>query len=137
MPKRVAEAPQPDFGDRPALDEGAWEPENVGSCQITGAPLDFVFDQLEAVGLETSDFEHLERLSSPKVRRRLGNFSVSFPHNVVENVVTYLKAWADLLEEELPPSELKLSAPMKAKAATPSRPKDGTRRRSLPASSLV
>lgn len=24
--------PQPDYGDCPALDEGAWEPENVGAC---------------------------------------------------------------------------------------------------------
>src|SRR5690349_12351861 len=29
--------PRPDFGDRPALDEGAWEPEDVGACRATGA----------------------------------------------------------------------------------------------------
>lgn len=94
-------SPDFDFGDRPALDEGAWEPENVGACQVTGAPLDEVLDQMYALGLTPDDVGHLERLSSPDVRRRLGKSTVHFPHARRENVVAYLLAWADLLEERL------------------------------------
>ena len=93
--------PDFDFGDRPALDEGAWEPENVGACQVTGAPLDEVLDQMYALGLTAADVGHLERLSSPDVRRRMGNNTVHFQHARRENVVAYLSAWADLLDEQL------------------------------------
>ena len=66
--------PDFDVGDRPALDEGAWEPENVGACQVTGAPLDEVLNQMYAIGLTVEDVGHLERLSSPDVRRRMVSF---------------------------------------------------------------
>ena len=93
--------PEFDYGDRPALDEGAWEPENVGACQVTGRPLDDVLDQMYALGLQPADVGHLERLSDPVVRRRLGNNTGYFPHHRRENVVAYLEAWANVLEDEL------------------------------------
>lgn len=98
--------PQFDFGDRPALDEGAWEPEDLGACQVTGAPLDEVLGQMYQLGLSPDDVGHLERLSDPEVRRRLGNSTQDFPHHRKENVVAYLHAWADLLEERLDTAEL-------------------------------
>ncbi|MEM9731422.1 MAG: hypothetical protein AAF997_22805 [Myxococcota bacterium] len=93
--------PSFDYGDRPALDEGAWEPEDVGACQVTGAPLDDVFRSLYRLGLSREDVGYLERLSDPAVRRRLGKSTVRFAHHDRRNVVTYLEAWADLLEEDL------------------------------------
>jgi len=93
--------PEFDFGDRPALDEGAWEPENVGACQVTGTPLDEVLGQMYALGLTPSDVVHLERLSGREVRQRLGTSTIRFEHHRRENVVAYLEAWADLLEEQL------------------------------------
>lgn len=90
-----------DYGDRPALDEGAWEPENVGACHVTGAPLDQILQDMYALGLDPADVGHLERLSDPVVRRRLGNNTDYFPHHHRENVVAYLDAWADVLEEKL------------------------------------
>ena len=93
--------PEFDYGDRPPLDEGAWEPENVGTCQVTGTPLDDVLGEMYALGLEPDDVGHLERLSDPAVRRRLGNHTGYFPHHLRENVVAYLEAWADLLEDQL------------------------------------
>lgn len=96
--------PEFDFGDRPSLDEGAWEPENVGACTVTGAPLDAVLDQMYALGLTAEDVGNLERLSDRDVRRRLGTHKEDFPHYGRENVVAYLQAWADLLEEQLEPA---------------------------------
>jgi hypothetical protein len=95
--------PSFDYGDRPALDEGAWEPEDVGACLVTGAPLDVILDQMAELGLSAVDVGHLERLSNPEVRRRLGNNTEYFPHHRRENVVAYLEAWADLLAEHLAP----------------------------------
>lgn len=97
--------PRPDYGDRPALDEGAWEPENIGSCGVTGTPLDAIFGELEAMGLTAADVQHLERLSDPKIRKRLGTHGSEFPHHVRENAIAYLRAWADLLEDELAETE--------------------------------
>jgi hypothetical protein len=93
--------PQRDHLDGPALDEGAWEPENVGACQATGAPLDAVLRQMYQLGLSPEDVGHLERLSDPEVRRRLGTGTRHFPHHQRENVIAYLQAWAALLEEQL------------------------------------
>jgi hypothetical protein len=93
--------PDFDYGDRPALDEGAWEPENIGACQVSGAPLDDILKQMYALGLDASDVGHLERLSDPEVRRRLGKNTSYFAHHQRENVVAYLEAWADLLEQRV------------------------------------
>jgi hypothetical protein len=93
--------PELDFRDRPAVDEGAWEPQDVGACQVTGAPLDEVLKRMYSLGLSPDDVEHLERLSDPQVRRRLGNNTGYFPHHQRDNVIAYLRAWADLLEERL------------------------------------
>lgn len=90
-----------DWGDRPALDEGAWEPPDVGACGATGITLDVVFEQMLAAGLDREDVRHLERLSDPIVLRRLGKNTTGLAHNVRDNVVAYLRAWADILEEEL------------------------------------
>jgi hypothetical protein len=54
-----------------------------------------------ALGLTVEDVGHLERLSSPDVRRRMGNDTVHFQHAHRENVVAYLSAWSDLLDEQL------------------------------------
>lgn len=92
---------RPDYGDRPALDEGAWEPENVGTCPATGLSLDDVLSDLLALGLDQDDIAHLERLDDPRVRRELGQHLVDYPHYVRQNVVDYLEAWARLLERDL------------------------------------
>ena len=88
-----------EMGDRPAPDEGAWEPEDVGACSVTGKPMDEVLAQIHQMGLSAADIANLERLSDPEVRRRLGNNTDDFSHYIRENVVRYLHAWADLLEE--------------------------------------
>ena len=95
----------PDYGDRPALDEGCFEPPEVERCSVSGAPLDEVFAAMFELGLTRLDIAHLERLSDPAIRRHLGTSRVDFAHNQRMNVVAYLHAWADLLELELAATE--------------------------------
>lgn len=101
----AGQTPWFDYGDRPALDEGAWEPENPGACPVSGTGLDELLAQMYALGLRPEDIEQLERLSDPEVRRRLGTGKEHFAHYERQNLVAYLLAWAELLEERLPVEE--------------------------------
>lgn len=95
---------------RPTLDQGspaidgALEPEDIDVCNVTGQTMPQILATLFAWGLEPTDVEALERLSDSAVRRRLGTNTIDFPHGERQNVIAYLRAWADLLEEKLPPS---------------------------------
>lgn len=91
----------PDYGGRPALDEGAWEPEDLGICPVAELRMSQIFAELSAWGLDAADVSALERLDDPVVRRRLGTHTVDFLHSDRRNVVAYLKAWASVLEEQL------------------------------------
>ena len=100
-PAAAHESAHLDYGDRPALDEGAWEPEDLMACPVAERSMSAIFAELLAVGLEPADIGALERLDDPAVRRRLGTSTSHFLHSDRKNVVAYLRAWAALLEEEL------------------------------------
>lgn len=103
--ERIVITELPDYGDRPALDEGCYEPEPREHCTATGLPLDSVFAAMFELGLTREDVIHLERLSDPVIRRRLGTNKVKYAFSERANVTQYLNAWADLLEEQLDPAE--------------------------------
>jgi len=90
-----------EYGDRPALDEGAWEPEDLLACPVAERSMSAIFAELLAVGLEPADIGALERLDDPAVRRRLGTSTSHYLHSDRNNVVAYLRAWAAILEETL------------------------------------
>jgi hypothetical protein len=52
-------------------------------------------------GLERKDMIDLERLKNQEVRRFMGSRGVKLHHNSKEDVVDYMMAWADFLEEKL------------------------------------
>jgi hypothetical protein len=91
----------PDYGSRPAIDEGAWEPEDLGVCAVSELSMTQIFAELAAWGLEARDVESLERLDDPEVRRRLGTHTLDFLRSDRTNVILYMRAWADVLEERL------------------------------------
>lgn len=93
-----------DFGDRPGLDEGAFEPE-VLRCSATGRALDAVFAQMIAAGLDGRDIDALEDLSDGDVLRRMGKSTTGLARNRRADVIAYLDAWAELLASRLPERE--------------------------------
>jgi hypothetical protein len=110
---RPAALVQPDYGDRPALDEGAWEPDSADRCNVADRAMAAIVEELQAWGLDPTDIDALERLNDTAVRRRLGNEALDFSHADRDNAVSYMRAWADLLEARLAPEDRALdgSAP--------------------------
>jgi len=77
---------------------GDWSQHAYDYCPSSGYPIDHVISTMLDAGLTTDDLEHLERLSDPRVLRSLprGRRALNFRHR--DDVVVYLRAWADLLE---------------------------------------
>ncbi|MDB4977290.1 MAG: hypothetical protein JWN48_5631 [Myxococcaceae bacterium] len=81
---------------------GDWGEQAREFCPTSGYPIDFVLQRLFDMGVEQTDIRHLERLSDDRVLKRLG--VVGLAHNDRQDVVRYMQAWADLLEDALPPA---------------------------------
>jgi hypothetical protein len=79
---------------------GDWGEQAREFCPSSGYPIDFVLERLFELGMEPADVQHLERLSDDRVLARLGLPKLA--HNRREDVVQYMRAWADLLELGLP-----------------------------------
>lgn len=78
--------------------EGDWEQLATDYCPTSGHHIDDVIATLLALGLDRDDLGHLEKVSDPRVLARIGRH---LARNVREDVVAYLRAWADLLDEAL------------------------------------
>jgi hypothetical protein len=83
--------------------EGDWEEQANRYCPTSGLLIDTVLAAMFDLGLTREDVRHLERLSDPRVLRRAGRAQLRF--NRREDALRYLRAWAELLEEQLAPSE--------------------------------
>jgi hypothetical protein len=81
---------------------GDWREQVEEFCPTSGLPMDLLIADLLNYGLTTSDLQHLERLSDPKVRKLIPfERRNQLEFNRRDDVVLYLKTWADLLEAEL------------------------------------
>lgn len=115
--QQARELEVPDYGDRPAIDEGAFEHEGRELCSVTGSPLEEVLAEMYAVGLDRDDIDRLEDLSDGEVLRFLGVSTTGLVRHAREDVVRYLEGWAGLLEQ-------RLSAPERARLAVMESPDD-------------
>ena len=99
---------------------GDWEQQLIDYCPQSGLPMDQIIDEMLALGLTRQDLTHLEKLGDPTILRALPPERRYLRHNLREDVVLYLKTWADLLEQQLL-SKVSLSAlvPAQAVAAVP------------------
>lgn len=72
-------------------------------CAGSGFVMDHVIDVLLDLGLTTGDVADLERLRNEKIRARMVRKDRSRPisHRDRDDVVAYLRAWAELLEAQL------------------------------------
>ncbi len=80
---------------------GDWQEQIIDYCPTSGMPMDSLIGQLIDAGLSTVDLQNLERLSDKKVLSKLKNIKSHLKHNHRDDVVLYLMAWSNLLEEEI------------------------------------
>ena len=79
---------------------GDWSEQAMDYCPTSGYLMDQVISIMLDVGLEVTDFKHLEQLSDKQVLRSLPEEERNLLHNRRDDVVKYLHAWARLLEEQ-------------------------------------
>lgn len=80
---------------------GDWNEQLNDYCPTSGLLMDDLITQMLDFGLDTDDLKHLEKLSDPEILKRLPQADRYLQHNRKEDVITYINAWADLLEDEL------------------------------------
>lgn len=92
--------------------EGSWTDQSRAYCSTSGLPMDLLISAMLDAGLMLEDLEYLEKLSDPKVLRRMDYPRLRF--NNREDVIRYMLTWAETLEEQLLdsiPLKVPLSAP--------------------------
>ncbi|HKS21658.1 MAG TPA: hypothetical protein VJZ76_02580 [Thermoanaerobaculia bacterium] len=99
--------------------EGDWEAQANRYCPSSGLLIDTVLAAMFALGLTRDDIRHLEKLSDPNVLRGAGRTYLR--RNQRDDVLVYLKAWREVLDEANVHSDR--SAPDRGDGA--SRPADG------------
>ena len=81
---------------------GDWERQLLDYCPTSGLPIDETIDEMLALGFSRADLTHLERLSDPAIRSIIPfERRNALRHNQRDDVVLYLRTWADLIENEL------------------------------------
>lgn len=79
---------------------GDWGQQAVEHCPVSGLPMDHILTTMMDAGMTDQDINDLERLASTRVRRSLGTEGRSLDYRRRSDVVTYMRAWANLLAEE-------------------------------------
>ena len=81
---------------------GDWERQLIDYCPTSGLPIDQTIDEMLALGFTRQDLTHLERLADPAIRAAIPfERRDQLRHNQRDDVVLYLRTWADLLEQTL------------------------------------
>ncbi|MBD2716098.1 hypothetical protein KBK19_13735 [Microvirga sp. STR05] len=81
---------------------GDWERQLLDYCPTSSLPIDQTIDEMLAAGFTRTDLTHLERLSDPAVLAAIPfERRNALRHNQRDDVVLYLRTWADLLENHL------------------------------------
>jgi hypothetical protein len=76
--------------------EGDWERQAEDYCPTSGLLIDHILAAMMRLGMTRADIRNLEKLCDARVLRRLGVTHLRF--NRREDVVRYMRAWADELE---------------------------------------
>ncbi len=100
LAQTITAIPRAEIHRRALERAGDWGEQSVEHCPTSGLPIDHVLTAMLDVGLELGDVTHLERLSDRRVLARFPVEARRLSFRAREDVVRYLRAWADLLDEE-------------------------------------
>ena len=97
---------------------GEWADQVLEFCPTSGYPMDEILRALFALELTRDDLAHLEKLSAPEVLRRFPTEErVRISYRDRDHVVAYMRAFADLLEEQLDGGALEAVVAARARVA--------------------
>jgi hypothetical protein len=80
---------------------GDWNEQLNDYCPTSGMLIDDLISQMLAAGLDTDDLKKLEKLSDQNILKKLSSGRHFLERNKKADVIEYLYAWADVLEEKL------------------------------------
>jgi len=80
---------------------GDWGEKVVDYCPTSNYPIDHVICVMLGLGFTRQDLYQLERLSSQTVLDAIPLECKPLMHNRRHDVIVYMKAWADSLEDDL------------------------------------
>jgi hypothetical protein len=90
--------------------EGDWEHQAVDYCATSGQLIDHILAAMFALGLTREDVRHLEKLSDDAVLRSLPTGRRYLRFNQRDDVIEYIRAWADVLDRHLESTTAQLAA---------------------------
>lgn len=79
---------------------GDWSEQLNDYCPTSGLPFDDAVSALLDTGFDIDDLKHLERLSDPEILSHVEP-GRKLSHNIKQDVIYYLDAWAALMEVKL------------------------------------
>jgi hypothetical protein len=80
---------------------GDWNEQLNDYCPASGLKIDEVITEMLAFGFDAEDLKHLEKLSDARILGTLPDGHRFLVRNNKSDVITYLKAWACLIEDEM------------------------------------
>ena len=80
---------------------GDWGEQAREYCPTSGLAMDDIVGRILELGFEPEDVRHLERLSHPRVLRRIPAERRPLKHTRREDTVLFMETWAELLAERL------------------------------------
>ncbi len=80
---------------------GDWSEQVEGYCDTSFMPIDLVISEMLGAGLTIEDLQNLERLADKEVLSRFPtDIRQHLKHNNRADVIAYMNAWAEMLEEQ-------------------------------------
>jgi hypothetical protein len=101
LAQEITQLNQAEIHRRALMRHGDWSEQLNDYCPMNGLPFDDIISGLIEFGFDSDDLKHLEKLSDPKIIRSLSDAERTLTHNNKNDVILYIRAWANLLEEEL------------------------------------
>lgn len=81
--------------------DGDWRDKIIDYCPTSEFPIDHIITAILTLGFSHGDLSHLERLSSPEILQAISPTRKPLRHNVREDVILYLRVWAEQLERRM------------------------------------
>ncbi len=111
LAQEITQLTKAEIHQRAMARHGDWHEQLNEYCPTSGLPMDDAISEMIRAGLDPQDLQQLERLNKPEVLKALPEEKRHLRHNQRDDVVLYMRTWADLLEEQLLQKvELKLPA---------------------------